>query len=125
MSDLRNDTTTATSYGKKAVIAAVLATVALVGSVVLAAYGIVCPTSSGACLPSGINAFLSGTSVFLIVTGTLLGILGILAAVESLAIKEATSKSYVALVILLVSAIGISGNVYQFAILELVGILFR
>lgn len=125
MSDLRNDTTTATSYGKKAVIVAVLATVALVGSVVLTAYGIVCPTSSGACLPSGINAFLSGTSVFLLVAGTLLGLLGILAAVESLAIKETTSKSYVALIILLVSAIGISGNVYQFFILELVGILFR
>ena len=125
MSDLLNDTPVATSYGKKAVIAAVLATVALVGSVVLTAYGIVCPTSSGVCLPSGINAFLSGASVFLLAAGTLLAILGILAAVESIAVKENTSKSYVALAILLVSAIGISGTVYQFVILELVGILFR
>lgn len=125
MSNLQKDMPATTSYGKKAVIAAMLATVTLVGSVVLTAYGIVCPTSSGACLPSGINALLSGTSVFLLVAGTLLGILGILAAVESLAVKETTSKSYVALVILLVSAVGISGNVYQFVILELVGILFR
>lgn len=125
MSNLQTETPAATSYGKKAVVLAVLATVVLVGSAVLTVYGMVCPTSAGICLPTKVNTFLSGTSVFLLAAGTLLGILGILAAVESIAIRENTNKPYVALAILMISAIGIAGSVYQFVILKLVGILFR
>lgn len=61
----------------------------------------------------------------MLASGTLLGILVILTAVESIVIRENTNKSYVALAILMISAIGISGSVYQFVILKLVGIVFR
>lgn len=125
MSNLQNETLAVTSYGKKAVILAVLTTAVLVGSAVLAVYGMVCPTSAGICLPTKVNTLLSGASVVLVIIGTLLALLGILAAVESIAISERTNKCYVALAILMISAIGISGGIFQFVVLKLVGILFR
>jgi hypothetical protein len=124
MSNLQNDTQPATSYGKKAMICAILAAIAFIISAVLTAYGIVCPTSDGVCLPRTINSVLSGTSVFLLTAGTLLTVLGILAAVESIAVMEKTRKPYVALSLLLFSVLGITGTVYQFFILKIVGIVF-
>ena len=117
--------TIATSYGRKAMIYSLLAAIAFILSAVRTAYGIVCPTSASICLPATINAILSGTAVFLLVVGTLSTIAAILYAVESIAVMEKTSKSYVALAVLLVSVLGIVGNVYQFFILKAVGIVFN
>lgn len=124
MSNLQIDTPSVTPHGKKALIFAVLATILFIISAVLTAYGIVCPTSASVCLPSSINTILSVTAVLILIAGALLSIAGILFAVESIAVMEKTSKSYVALVILLVSVLGIAGNVYQFFILKAVGIVF-
>jgi magnesium-transporting ATPase (P-type) len=125
MSDLENATSTATPYGKKAMIFSVLATVGFFISAVLTAYGILCPTSRGMCLPSTINSFLSGTSVFLLTAGTLLGIVAVRAAVESIAVKEHTPKPYVAIALLVISILGIVGDVYQFLVIRLVEIVFH
>jgi hypothetical protein len=125
MSDLENDTQNATPYGKKAMIFSVLATVGFLLSAVLTAYVILCPTSRGMCLPSTINSFLSGASVFLLTAGTLLGIVAVRAAIESIAIKEQTAKPYFAIALLTVSILGIVGDAYQFVILKLVSIVFH
>lgn len=124
MSNLENDTQPAPPYGRKAINLAVLAAVLFIISTVLTAYGIVCPTSDGICLPSSINTILSVAAVLLLIGGALLSIAGMLFAVESIAVMEKTLKSYVALAVLLVSVLGIAGNVYQFVILKLVGIVF-
>lgn len=114
-----------TSYGKKAVIFAVLAAASFIISTVFAVYGMVCPTSSGICLPDSINAILSGTAVFLLTAAVLLSIAGTLYAVESVAVMEKTTKSYIALAILLVSVLGMSGDIFRFLILKAVGIVFH
>lgn len=118
------DESVATPYEKKALIFAVLAAILFIISAALTSYGIVCPTSEGICLPSSINAILSVTAVLVLIAGALLSIAGILFAVESIAVMEKTLKSYVALAVMLVSVLGIAGNVYQFFILEAVGIVF-
>lgn len=124
MSNLQHDARPATAYGKKAMLYAMLAAITFILSAVLTAYGIVCPTSASICLPTTVNAILSGSAVFLLVAGALFTIAGILYAVESIAVMEKASKSYVALAVLLVSVLGTAGNVYQFCILKAVGIVF-
>lgn len=119
------DAPAAAPYGKKAVIFAVLATVSFIISAVFAAYGMVCPTSSGICLPDSVNSIISGTAVFLLTAGVLLGIAGILFAVESIAVMEKATKSYIALAVLLVSVLGMSGDVFKFLILKAVGNVFQ
>jgi uncharacterized membrane protein len=125
MRKLRKDTPVANHYGRKAMIFAVIAAVLFISSAVLTAYGIVCPTSAGVCLPSQINAVFAATSVFFLTAGTLLSIIGILSAVESIAVMEKTPKPYIALAVLLLSVVGIVGNVYQFVILKAIEMLFR
>ena len=124
MTDSRNDTPTEIPHGKKSLVRAVISTVVLVLSAGLTAYGTICPTSMGRCLPSTANHIISGTSVFLLVVGILVGLTGIYAAVESIADSEKTRKPYIALALLLVSTLGITGELYVFVILKIVSAIF-
>ena len=120
----RRDRRTAITNGKKALVRAVIATVLLVISAVLTAYGIVCPTSMGRCLPNAANHIISGASIFLLVVGILFGLAGIRAAVESIVDSEKTPRPYIALALLLVSTLGITGDLYVFIVLKIAALIF-